>query len=258
MANRWNTVWAALWCVALYVALGVVAMVVSVAPARGIVYAGLAHVLVLAAFCHAVLVVHERRPARGWSLATVIDALALGRAPWRELGLGAMLGLAIKLPADSLRQVIERHFPTPDVQLAAQAEMLRHDSVARVLALLLLIGVLGPLAEELFYRGVAFRLFDRGSGRGAALWLSSAFFALAHHNPRDWLPLFVVALLLAQARASSGRLWPGVAAHVAFNSAALGLLFADVSIAVSGLTSWLWIAVSSMVCASVLVALARG
>lgn len=258
MTSRWNTVWAALWCVALYLSLGVVSTVVRwVEPAPDIVLGGAAHVLVLAAFCHLVLVVHERRPARGWSPEVVAHALGLGRAPARELGLGVLLGLAAKAPADSLRAVIEHQFPTPEVQLAAQAEMLRHDSVGRVVGLLLLVGLLGPLLEELFYRGVAFRLVDRGSGRRAAILLSAAFFALAHHDPRDWLPLWLVALLLGQARASTGRVWAVVGAHVAFNSAALGLHFADRSIALQGASAWLWLGGAILICGTVLASLSR-
>ncbi len=239
--SSWNAVWGALWCVGLFLALqlSLTTLVVSAGPAPGIVPIGVVHLLILAAFCHLVLTFHEQRPASGWSFAAVLQGVGLGAAVPGQLLVGVLLGLAVKLPADLLRGAIEARWPTPSVELAAQAELLRHDTVAQLAVLVLFIGLVGPLFEELYYRGVAFRLFERGAGRNVATLATSAFFALAHASPRDWLPLFVVALVLGQARANTGRAWAGVGAHVSFNCSALLLSFLDISLQdVVGAGSW--------------------
>ncbi len=258
--SSWNAVWAALWCVALFFGLNVVmvALVAVAGPMPGIVPRGIAHLLIVGAFVHLVLVSHEVRPASGWSLAAALRALGLGPAQPIQLLVGVLIGLSIKLPADLLRSAIEARWPTPEVQLAAQAELLRHETVGQTVALLAFIGLIGPLLEEAYYRGVAFRLFERGAGRSVALIATSAFFALSHASPRDWLPLFVVALVLGQARANSGRAWAAVAAHISFNSSALVFAFWDYSLADSGAASrWLFLVGGALCSAALLAVLAR-
>jgi membrane protease YdiL (CAAX protease family) len=50
-------------------------------------------------------------------------------------------------------------------------------------------------------------------------------FALAHAEPRNWAPLFLVALVLGELRRLGGSIWSGVALHAAFNAATLLFVF---------------------------------
>jgi membrane protease YdiL (CAAX protease family) len=156
----------------------------------------------------------------------------------RQLLLGFALGLAMKVPADALRALIDVVWPTPDAERQAQAELLRHDTVGQVIGLVVVVGIVGPIVEELFYRGSLFGDFRRALGRAGAVVLSSVLFALAHASPRDWLPLILVALALGLARQRTSALWASTGAHVAFNLAALGLLLVGREVDV--LRSWVW------------------
>jgi membrane protease YdiL (CAAX protease family) len=164
------------------------------------------------------------------------DPQVLPRA--RALGLGFALGLSMKAPADGLRSLIDVYWPTPEAELQAQAELLRHDTWSQILCLIVVIGLLGPIVEEAFYRGATFSAFTRAIGRGGAVLLSSAVFAVSHASPRDWLPLGLVAAGLGAARSSTSSLWASIGAHVAFNLAALGLLVLGHEIDVARSAFW--------------------
>jgi membrane protease YdiL (CAAX protease family) len=194
--------------------------------------------LTLSAVSHTALLLHGGGSGFGTASSSLIERVGLSSLTWRGLLLGVFVGASVKLPADLLRSMIERRWPTPDAELLAQAELLRHDTVGQIVALFVAIGLLGPFAEELFYRGVAYRLFERGAGRGAAIWGSSVCFAFAHAGPRDWLPLLGVALFLGSLRARSRGLWAPIAAHVAFNC--LALVFVLVGFDVSSQPTSLW------------------
>jgi membrane protease YdiL (CAAX protease family) len=150
---------------------------------------------------------------------------ALGRPSLRTITLGALVGLGIKFPADGVRALTERLFPTPEVTLAAQAELLRHETPAQMLALVLVIGVLAPCVEELFYRGGIYRLLVQSRGVITASAFTLVAFTLSHAAARDWPALLIVAFVLTLLRVRSGTLWPALVAHIAFNSATLLALF---------------------------------
>jgi hypothetical protein len=79
----------------------------------------------------------------------------------------------------------------------------------------------------MLYRGLAFRLLQRGLRGWLAVLVTSVFFATAHAAVRDWPSLFGVALVLGVARAASERIWACIGAHVAFNSCALLMVVID-------------------------------
>jgi len=90
--------------------------------------------------------------------------------------------------------------------------------------------LLGPLQEELLFRGAIFELAERAriaSGARGAILVSAVLFALHHLQLHGFvlnrasliqvgfaLPMGLVFGLF---RAESGSLWPGLALHVATN-----------------------------------------
>ena len=43
-------------------------------------------------------------------------------------------------------------------------------------------------------------------------------FTICHFDPRQWVAILLVAAILGLLRATSGSLWPSLAAHVGFNA----------------------------------------
>jgi membrane protease YdiL (CAAX protease family) len=134
--------------------------------------------------------------------------------------IGVGLGLSLKLPAESLANVAERFFPTPEAQLLARTALYQTDTLGQVLALLVVLCVSAPLVEELFFRGASFGYLAKSGPRLAAL-ISGATFVVVHPDLRHWPALLVVAAVLSHLRLASGSLLPCLGLHVAFNAAGL-------------------------------------
>ena len=89
-------------------------------------------------------------------------------------------------------------------------------SAARVLG----VGLLGPLAEEVAFRGLLdFRLRRAGWPAGVVLGVVAAGWAALHYAyaPAVVAVIFVEGLLLGLARRRTGSLWVPVLMHVAWN-----------------------------------------
>ncbi len=92
------------------------------------------------------------------------------------------------------------------------------------LVTVLLVVLVGPAAEEIFFRGFCFAGLVGRWGFWGAAGASSALFGLAHVDPALMGPAFVSGLVFAWAYWRTGSLWPVVLAHVARNAVALGVV----------------------------------
>lgn len=95
---------------------------------------------------------------------------------------------------------------------------------ANLWVLFLTVGVLTPIAEELFFRGALMGwMMLRRFPRWAVILLPALLFAIMHLNPVGMLPIFFLALLLGYLRWASGSLWPSVGLHICNNILVLGI-----------------------------------
>ena len=90
-----------------------------------------------------------------------------------------------------------------------------------VVLLVLIVVVAAPICEELFFRGLVLRAIDRRYGRRWAIAGSSVVFAAAHFEPLQFPALFLFGLVTAIYATRTGRLAPGMWAHMAFNGVAV-------------------------------------
>lgn len=147
---------------------------------------------------------------------------------WRDLGLvrppegWLMRGLLVALvtvPAVGLVNLAVSAFqgaPIENPQLEALAPV--GLSLGNFLLVLLLAGLLVPLAEELAFRGLLQGWLRERYGPTAGIFLSALIFAAVHGIPLLLPALFLVGLLLGWLYERSGSLWPAVAMHGAFNT----------------------------------------
>ena len=88
-------------------------------------------------------------------------------------------------------------------------------SILRVLA----VGLLGPIAEELIFRGWFFGLLRPRVGVAATLLLTSAGWAVLHYD-YSWAVIGVIlvdGLLLGLARLTSRSVYPPIVMHILYN-----------------------------------------
>lgn len=95
--------------------------------------------------------------------------------------------------------------------------------------LLLLIAVVAPVAEELFFRGMLYPVLRRRWGVGWGIVLNAVIFALVHFIPLLLPGLFYIGLLLAWVRERSGSVIPCIVLHAIQNGLVVIGIFALVA-----------------------------
>lgn len=93
------------------------------------------------------------------------------------------------------------------------------------LGMFLLAGLLVPLAEELFFRGVLYRFFRRGMGLWPAAILAGILFGIAHMNVMIGAAVVPLGILAAIVYEYSGSLWTPVVVHAVNNAPKILLLY---------------------------------
>lgn len=92
------------------------------------------------------------------------------------------------------------------------------------------IGIVVPIGEEIFFRGLALGALRRALNRHAAVVVSALFFALAHLQVVELVPILILGLILGYLYDLTGSLIPGMIAHGLNNLAALLLFYEGPSI----------------------------
>lgn len=94
------------------------------------------------------------------------------------------------------------------------------------LGMFLLAGLLVPLAEELFFRGVLYRFFRRGMSLWPAAILAGILFGIAHMNVMIGVAVVPLGILAAVLYEYSGSLWTSVVVHAVNNAPKILILYA--------------------------------
>ena len=94
--------------------------------------------------------------------------------------------------------------------------------------------LVAPCTEELMFRGALFNSVTRFLNKPLAVIITSLLFAIAHGDPVQMGYAFVLGIMLSFIRAETGKLYPCIAMHLAFNL---------MNYFVSGYVMPLWIAI---------------
>jgi membrane protease YdiL (CAAX protease family) len=143
----------------------------------------------------------------------------------RSIGIGLALSVPAWIGAQLIGAVViwllERVNLRPDVGVAEEA-LSRADPVILVVALVLV----APVAEEIFFRGVAYNAWLREYGPTRALIGSAVLFGFIHGSVFLFVPIVVLGVVLALLYRRTGSLSAAIALHAGFNgiTVALGLL----------------------------------
>ena len=88
-----------------------------------------------------------------------------------------------------------------------------------VLALTMLLAcVVGPVAEEMFFRGVLYGAIRYRASRRTAMLTSAAAFAALHANPVGFFPIMALGLLLVHVYERTGSLLASIFIHIVHNT----------------------------------------
>jgi membrane protease YdiL (CAAX protease family) len=153
--------------------------------------------------------------------ASLVRDFGLRVAGWGDAVGGIAAGLASQLilvpvlyaplfrASPSIKDKLEK--PARDL-----VDLVHGNGGVVVLTLLVVVGA--PVVEELFFRGLLQRSLHRRLGPVWAVALSALAFGLAHQELLQLPALVAFGIVLGVLAQRSGRLGPGIFAHIAFNA----------------------------------------
>ncbi len=103
-------------------------------------------------------------------------------------------------------------------------ELFGRSSFGLTLAALVVV-VLAPIGEEIFFRGFVFAGLKKYWGVAWGAVVSSAIFALFHLNGLLFIPLFIIGVALAWLYEFSGSILPSIMLHIINNLLALTYIY---------------------------------
>jgi membrane protease YdiL (CAAX protease family) len=139
-------------------------------------------------------------------------------APRTHLRLGFVAGL-LSLAAASLMAVIVTRFTGP---LSSSAGDVGLNQSGIVLVLFVLLAMFGaPIVEEIAFRGMLFGALAKAHvNEHLVVVITALVFALFHFEPKRFVILFVIGMILGEVRRRTGSTSAAIVAHVVNNSPA--------------------------------------
>ena len=147
--------------------------------------------------------------------STVLRSVGIG------LGFGLVAWVGATLASALAAWLLKSVGIPPEPQAAEQAL-----SIVDPLIAVPAVVIVAPIAEELFFRGVAFNAWLREHGYGRALLGSSALFALIHGSLLALLPIFLLGIGLAVVYERSRSLLASIVMHATVNGISVALALA--------------------------------
>lgn len=148
---------------------------------------------------------------------------------WRLRPIDLLLGAACAVVAHAVldlvvARLLEPLLGDPDTSEPVR-ELVDRAKGVRIVGLLAFVSIGAPVVEELFFRGLLLRSFQRRFGDRLAVVLSGVLFGLAHLQALaiGALVVVIVSLILlgtflAAVVVRTGRLGPSIVAHAVFNA----------------------------------------
>lgn len=142
--------------------------------------------------------------------------------PLLSFGLAALL-MIVAQPMLWMLGWINQQLPLPDFVLGmeqAQVEMIENLLTGgfALWFLVLNIGVVPAVCEEIMFRSYLHRLFENALGIGAAIVVTGLVFGLFHLRLTQLLPLATIGMLLGWMTVRSGSVFPAVLMHFMHNA----------------------------------------
>jgi len=139
-------------------------------------------------------------------------------APRTHLRLGFVAGL-LSLAAASLMAVIVTRFTGP---LSSSAGDVGLNQTGIVLVLFVLLAMFGaPIVEEIAFRGMLYGALAKAHvNEHLVVAITALVFALFHFEPKRFVILFVIGMILGEVRRRTGSTSAAIVAHVVNNTPA--------------------------------------
>ena len=139
---------------------------------------------------------------------------------WPKIVGWAALALGLSIVAGVVYQLVVTGLGLDSLEPSPVPERLLGEGVLRAFIVGILV-VVGPAAEEIFFRGFLLSAFVQGFGVLPGMIVASAIFAVAHGDLSVLLPTFASGAVLSWLYLRTRSLWPGFLAHAGQNTLAV-------------------------------------
>lgn len=131
----------------------------------------------------------------------------------------------VMLMLGTLNFVMQSFSYEPEPQAVVEIYM-KKSADPYLLPLTLFVAVVGPVIEEIFFRGFTYRAFRARMGFIGAAAASSFLFAALHMNAVVFVPIFILGFFLCFLTERTGSLIPSMTVHALHNTSMVGLTLA--------------------------------
>lgn len=151
--------------------------------------------------------------------ADVGSFLAFRRTNMAFYALAILLGAALVVPAAALSDAITHRFPPPPSEDSI-FELFQSVSLPRKLMMGAAACVVGPILEELLFRGALFKPLRKSYDGLAtpAIVTTALLFAMVHMEWQRAIHVGIIGLCLGFLRQVSGSIVPSMLVHITFNT----------------------------------------
>ena len=108
--------------------------------------------------------------------------------------------------------------PFPDSVIETYKEIYSYLGKGSIALEIVGVVIVTPIVEEIFFRGVAYRLLRRRMGAALSVILSSVFFGLAHGNVLSFIYTTALGVILAVTFEAHGSIFVPIVIHASFNA----------------------------------------
>lgn len=161
-----------------------------------------------------------------------------GKISWKSLGISPpvwdvrYIGWALFLVAalfpirGAAGYVVERYLFGNLESLELRSQLLQVESLGKFLILLVGAGILVPISEELFFRGLLYNWLRQRYGVISSVLVSSTLFGFAHFDSVAVLVAsFLMAIVIALVYEYTKSMWMSILLHAMNNSISLALMY---------------------------------
>ena len=154
---------------------------------------------------------------------------------WADLGVRPISGIwalaaivaafACLFAAGAISRITERYFDTPMMD-QYETELIPPGGITwrYAVALIVTVGILVPIAEELLFRGVLYTWLRQRLSILPCTLISAALFALAHGNRQMMAQIFIVGIVLALIYEKSRSILVSGLVHMTVNTLSLTVI----------------------------------
>lgn len=150
--------------------------------------------------------------------ASIRQVLALRAPSALAVVLALAIGVALALPSSFVDQVLDARWPLSVTEHEALDRILSVPTLGKRISLVLTVAIVGPAADELFFRGALFTPLSRTQRIASVVVATAVFEALGSRSLRAMITVFAATLVFAWIRGATRSVLPSMVARMAYSA----------------------------------------